>query len=48
MSFSKTGQEGKIGPVWDWYQWEGGGYKERVAEGEYHGNTMYSCMKMDN
>jgi hypothetical protein len=25
----------------------GGGYKERVQEGEYDGNTMYSCMKME-
>jgi hypothetical protein len=31
----------------DWYQWEGGGYKERVKEGEYNGNIMYSCMKME-
>jgi hypothetical protein len=25
----------------------GGGYKARVKEGEYGGNTMYSCMKME-
>jgi hypothetical protein len=25
-----------------WYQWEKGGYKERVQEHE-HGNIMYSC-----
>jgi hypothetical protein len=31
----------------DWYQWEGGGYKEIVKEGEYDGNFMYSCMKME-
>jgi hypothetical protein len=31
-----------------WYQWEGGGYKERVQEGEYGGNSMYSCMKVEN
>jgi hypothetical protein len=30
-----------------WYQWEGGGYKERVEEGECDGNIMYSCMKME-
>jgi hypothetical protein len=29
-----------------WHQWEGGGYRERVEEGEYGRNTMYSCMKM--
>jgi hypothetical protein len=27
-----------------WYQWEGGGHKERVEEDEYGENTMYSCM----
>jgi hypothetical protein len=31
-----------------WYQWEGGGYKERVKEGENSGNIMYSCMKRKN
>jgi hypothetical protein len=30
-----------------WYQWEGGAYKERVKEGEYGANNMYSCMKME-
>jgi hypothetical protein len=30
-----------------WYQWEGGGYKEWVKEGEYGINIMYSYMKMD-
>jgi hypothetical protein len=29
------------------YQWEGGGYKERVKEGEYVENIIYSCMKME-
>jgi hypothetical protein len=24
-----------------------GGYKERVREAEYNGNTMYSCTKME-
>jgi hypothetical protein len=28
----------------DWYQWEGGGYKERVQKGEYGGNIMYLCI----
>jgi hypothetical protein len=50
MSFFKNGgQEGKTDPV-SGYQWEGEGYKERVQEGEYVGNTMYTCMengKMD-
>jgi hypothetical protein len=26
---------------------EGGGYKERVLEGKYGANVMYSCMKME-
>jgi hypothetical protein len=30
-----------------WYQWEEGGYKERVKKGEYSGNTTYSCTKME-
>jgi hypothetical protein len=30
-----------------WYQWEWGGYKERVKEGQCGGNIMYSCMKME-
>jgi chitinase len=30
-----------------WHQWEGGGYKDRVKEGEYDGNITYSCMKME-
>jgi hypothetical protein len=29
MSFFKNREEeGKTGPVWGWYQWEGEGYKE--------------------
>jgi hypothetical protein len=31
-----------------WFQWEGGGHKERVTEDEYSENIMYSCMKMEN
>jgi hypothetical protein len=27
------GQESKTNPVWGWYQWEGGGHKERVKKG---------------
>jgi hypothetical protein len=30
-----------------WYQWEGGGYKERMKEGGYGGYIIYSCMKME-
>jgi hypothetical protein len=30
-----------------WHQWEGQGYKERVLEGEYGKNIMYSCVKME-
>jgi hypothetical protein len=30
-----------------WYQWERGGYKERMLEAKYDGNIMYSCMKME-
>jgi hypothetical protein len=48
MSFSKNeGQQGKTGPVWGLVPVGGGGYKERVTEDEYDGNTMYSCMKME-
>jgi hypothetical protein len=36
-------QEGKTGPVWG--LGPGGGYKERVKEGECDGNIMYSCME---
>jgi hypothetical protein len=30
-----------------WYQLEQGGHKERVKEGKYGGNIIYSCMKME-
>jgi hypothetical protein len=30
-----------------WYQWEWGGYKERVKESQYSATIMYSCMKME-
>jgi hypothetical protein len=30
-----------------WHQWERGGHKERVKEGEYGRSIMYSCMKME-
>jgi hypothetical protein len=29
------------------YQWEEGGYKERVKEGENSGNIMHLHMKME-
>jgi hypothetical protein len=32
---------------WGWYLWEGGKYRERVKEGEYGGNIVYLCMKME-
>jgi hypothetical protein len=35
--FSNKGQEGKTGPVWRLAPVGGGGYKERVWEGEYGG-----------
>jgi hypothetical protein len=46
--FSKT-KNRKVKQVLpkDWYQWEGRGYKEKVLEGEYGGNIIYSCMKME-
>jgi hypothetical protein len=44
--FYKTGeQESGSCTVWGgWYQWEGRGYGERVWEGEYGANTVYTCM----
>jgi hypothetical protein len=31
-----------------WYSWERGEHKERVKQGTYGGNTIYSCMKCKN
>jgi hypothetical protein len=31
----------------DVYQWEEGGNKERVNEGEYGGCILYSCVKIE-
>jgi hypothetical protein len=46
--FSKTrGQEGKTGPVRVLVQVGGRGYKERVKEGKYDRNIIYSCMKIE-
>jgi hypothetical protein len=36
-------QEGNTGPLVPVGE---GGYKERVQEAEYGGNTMYTCVKM--
>jgi hypothetical protein len=33
---------------WGLYQWEGGGYGERVKEGEYGANSVHTCIKMEN
>jgi hypothetical protein len=45
--FKNEGQEGKTGLFWGWYQWEVGGHKERVNEGEYDGCILYSYMKTE-
>jgi hypothetical protein len=29
------------------YQWEGGGHKETVKEGEYGGYILYSCVEIE-
>jgi hypothetical protein len=46
FSLINEGQEGKTDP--DGYQSEKGGQKERVKEGEYGGNILYSCMKIEH
>jgi hypothetical protein len=45
--FVNEGQEGKTNSVQGLHQWEGGEHKERMKEGEYGGNTTYSCIKME-
>jgi hypothetical protein len=49
MLFKKT-ENRKVKQVLSrgWYQWKGGGYKERVKEAECNENIMYSCMKWKN
>jgi hypothetical protein len=42
----KDGQEGKVFSRGG-YQWEMGGPKERVNEGEYGGCNLYSYMKIE-
>jgi hypothetical protein len=43
--FYKIGEQGQNRSyLWGWYQWEGGGYKERVKEGEYGTNTVHTCV----
>jgi hypothetical protein len=39
-------QVGKTSPAWEGgsYQWEGRGGGERVREGEYSENSVYTCM----
>jgi hypothetical protein len=38
-------QEGRPGPAWgEGYQWVGEEYGERVKEGEYSTNTVYTCI----
>jgi hypothetical protein len=42
-------KDGKVKQVLSrgWYQWEGGGHKERAKEGKYGGSIMYLCVKME-
>jgi hypothetical protein len=48
MSFFKNREhEGKTGLVWGLAPVGGGRYKERMWEGEYGRNILYSCMKME-
>jgi hypothetical protein len=46
--FSFTKSENKkaeqVLPCRSWYQWEGRRDGERVWEGEYSANTMYTCV----
>jgi hypothetical protein len=44
--FQNRSQKGKTGPVWGFIVLERGKYKEKVQEGGYGGDIMYSCMKM--
>jgi hypothetical protein len=44
--FQKWRIKSKIGPVWGLVPVRRGGYKEKVWEGEYGRNIMYSCMEM--
>jgi hypothetical protein len=38
-------QEGRTGPPWgDWYQWKGEEFGEKVWEGEYNANSVYTSM----
>jgi hypothetical protein len=42
--FSFTKSENRRAEQVSWYQWEGGGGGEKVWEGEYGANTVYTCM----
>jgi hypothetical protein len=37
----------KVEQVFSWYQWEGGGHKEKVKDGKYGGCILYLCMKIE-
>jgi hypothetical protein len=42
-------QEGRTGPSWGGqHQWEEGGCRERVYEGEHSANIVYTYMSMEN
>jgi hypothetical protein len=50
FSFYKIGeQNGGTGPAWGggWLPWVGAGGGERVWQGEYSTNTVYTCMKLE-
>jgi hypothetical protein len=48
ISFFKNGeQEDKTSPAWVLASVGWGGCRERVWEGEYGDNTVYTCMKME-
>jgi hypothetical protein len=40
-------QKSRTDLAWGLVPWDGGGYKERVKEGEYGENIMCSYMKME-
>jgi hypothetical protein len=45
--FQSGGQAGKTGPVWGLAPVGGRRIKGKGVGGEYGGNVMYSCMKME-
>jgi hypothetical protein len=44
--YKNRGQEGKIGPAWELLP-VGGGCIKRLRKGEYDGNILDTCMKME-